>query len=120
MPLKWDDELAAIAQRLADQCFESNLLSALQECRNLGSSEFSNSTVLQNTIRVSSKRVWKTLISIQHMMKNFLEDDGSLAKISWEKGNSVGCAATSYRSNRDENIYMQHIICNYAHKEGKY
>lgn len=53
------------------------------------------------------------------MMKNFLEDEGAIAKISWDKANSVGCAAASYKSHRDDKIYMQNIVCNYAQKIGK-
>ncbi|XP_046655340.1 uncharacterized protein LOC124348961 isoform X2 [Daphnia pulicaria] len=118
--MTWDEELATVAQRLAEQClFEHDC----NECRKVGRFPVGQNLAVEWTTGPPLPINWKTQVTrwyeeVQEFPNTsarkfeFSVVTGHYSQIIWADTNRVGCGFTSYRDNGtlETNLY----VCNYG------
>ncbi|XP_063988419.1 uncharacterized protein LOC135168315 [Diachasmimorpha longicaudata] len=123
-PLRWNNEIAEIAQRWADQCNYRH-----DECRNAAD----NTHVGQNIAYVGWSDGWheESLLEMVDNWYNEVKDFdknmvkslhlppvppgpklGHYTQMVWAKTTSVGCGASRYKKKGE--FYKTYLVCNYA------
>ncbi|KAI9560006.1 hypothetical protein GHT06_014016 [Daphnia sinensis] len=118
--MTWDDELATVAQRLAEQClFEHDC----NECRKVArfpvgqnlAVEWTNGPPLPTNWKKQVTRWYEEVVEFPNTSARKFEFSvvtGHYSQIIWADTNRVGCGFTSFRDNGtfETNLY----VCNYG------
>uniref|UniRef100_A0A0N8B0Y2 Venom allergen n=1 Tax=Daphnia magna TaxID=35525 RepID=A0A0N8B0Y2_9CRUS len=118
--MTWDDELATVAQRLAEQClFEHDC----NECRKVGRFPVGQNLAVEWTTGPPLPTNWKKQVTrwyeeVEEFPNTsarkfeFSVITGHYSQIIWADTNRVGCGFTSFRDNGtfETNLY----VCNYG------
>merc|ERR1712180_225947 len=118
LELKWDPELARIAQRLADQC---KFLHDCSDCRRVKRFRVGQN-IYQSFNTRSEKNNWNAAIdSWYNEIKIFPADSvsnykfasatGHYSQMMWAKTERIGCGVTAFRSGR---FISRLYVCNYG------
>ena len=114
--LEWDDELATIAQRWADQCSFGHDRNRKVERFHVGQNVYQSSSS-----QISPPNFKNAISSFYEEVKlfdrsgvdkfHFSAGVGHYTQIVWAKTRLIGCGAISYKGNGWNNNY---IVCNYG------
>ncbi|XP_044004024.1 uncharacterized protein LOC122849393 [Aphidius gifuensis] len=115
-PLKWDNELALVAQRWAMQCDFNH-----DKCRHIERYHVGQNLAIRGVSSGYEKDVangvkdWYDEVEFynpQHVQKlNFAKETGHYTQLVWGKTTHVGCGIAKYY---DKKYYQVYLVCNYG------
>jgi len=116
MQLTWDDELASIAQRWADQCSfghdSERTVSRFAVGQNVHESALFNDKPFDYNAAIQS---WYNEVrKVDKDLANFYRFDsgtGHYTQIVWGETSKIGCGATTYRK---DSFFRKALVCNYG------
>lgn len=117
--LEWDDELARVAQRHADQC---NFNHDCSDCRRVSRFGVGQNLYIYKQTQSAGSTKWAQAVTdwydeVALFSKNkvdpfkFASPYGHYSQLVWANTNKIGCGATSYREGR---WFATLYTCNYG------
>ena len=120
MKLKWNDKLAVVAQRLADQCVfahDKNDARLIPDFKSVGqnlyiaySSKKKDGVPVEKSVMAWYNEVLKFKASSIEPFK-FSEPTGHYTQLAWATTTDVGCGSAQYKAGK---WYKRLVVCNYG------
>ncbi|XP_026272811.2 venom allergen 3 homolog [Frankliniella occidentalis] len=122
--MSWDDELATIAQRWADQCiFEHSTCMSTRDGTDAGQNLLSGG-IAPGQVTPDWKAavtIWYDEVALRDGSKNTqpftvdetFENIGHYTQVAWAETYAVGCGYSSYRAGSGNKPDTQLVVCNY-------
>jgi len=117
--LEWDDELALVAQRHADQCVFAHDCSDCRQVDRFGVGQ--NLYIYKQTLQIPDKNWTKAVVDWYDEVKFFSKNHvvpfkfstkiGHYSQLVWADTYKIGCGATTYKSGRWFSVLY---TCNYG------
>lgn len=116
--MSWDDELARVAQRWADQCNFGH-----DACRKVGRFGVGQNVYQIMGVSANGQQDWRAAIQAWYNeVKDFSRNDispfrfsfptGHYTQVVWADTNKVGCGFTGYKASNGQ--YHKLYVCNYG------
>ncbi|KAJ8914607.1 hypothetical protein NQ315_017312 [Exocentrus adspersus] len=126
--LEWDEELAEIAQRWADQCISVNATVQHDRCRKTERFEVGQNIVTAITTDKELPELSVLILNWYKQVMYVVPSDvdeflgiwrgryliGQYTQLVWAKTRYVGCAAAAFKENIEDKLYDVRLVCNYG------
>ncbi|KAJ8977691.1 hypothetical protein NQ317_005423 [Molorchus minor] len=128
LALEWDNELAEIAQRWADQCIRSNDPKQNDACKRTERFDLGQNVITAITDEPAVPELSVLIFNWYQQVVNVVPSDiaqflgvvkgkymiGQYTQLVWSETRYVGCGFISFTENYDIGKYHHRLVCNYG------